>query len=198
MLKLIQAPITSITMGGLCFLLTMFLLLNRPLKINAVSQLPDEEEQVEPEEFWKNHNPEVDQLLQEVRKEKEAVAKREAELRELAARLQAERAEINTVTQRVAQLQAEFDQNVIRVKEEEVPALKKMAKLYTSMSPEAALAIFRDMDDPSLIKLFKTMKETETAPFLDAMAKEGDAGSKRVAFITESLSHTITDQKKGP
>ena len=195
MLSLLRAPITSITLGGLSFLLTMFLLLNR-VQIKATPQERDEIEEVAPEEFWTNHNPEIDQLLNEVRREKEALAKREAELRDLTTRLQTERAELTTVTQRVAQLQAEFDQNIIRVKEEETPNLKKLAKLYTTMSPDAALTIFKDMDDPALIKVFKNMKESDTANFLDAMAKQGEAQAKRVAFITEALSRTITEQKK--
>jgi len=174
----------------------MFLLLNKPLQTAATPQERDEDEEVAPEDFWKNHNPEIDQLLGEVRREKEGLAKREAELRELTTRLQAERAEITTVTQRVAQLQSEFDQNIIRVKEEETPTLKKLAKLYSTMSLESALSIFKEMDDPALIKIFKTMKDSDTAAFLDAMTKQGDAQAKRAAFITESLTRTISEPKK--
>ena len=194
MIRLLQAPIISMTLGGLSFLLTMVLLLNKPLQA-ATSQLPAEEEEGGGS-FWQSHNPETDQLLQEIRRAKADLAKREAELRELATRLQAERAEINTVTQRVAQLQTEFDQNVIRVREEEVPTLKKMAKLYTSMTPEAALAIFKEMDDQSVAKIFKTMKESDTAPLLEAMTKQGEAQAKRAAAISEALTKSITEAKK--
>jgi len=198
MMSLLKAPITAMMMGGLTFLLTMFLLLIKPLQTTVAAQRPSEEEEGTPESFWKVHNPEIDVLLNEVRREKEVMAKREAQLRELETRLQAERAEINTVTQRVAQLQADFDQNIIRVKEEELPTLKKLGKLYTSMSPDSVLAIFKEMDDPALIKIFKTMKESETAPWLDAMAKKSDADAKRAAFISEALTRTITEKKKSP
>ncbi len=197
-MKLLQAPITAIMMGGISFLLTMFLLVMKPLQASASAQQGDEEEEVTPEGFWRVHNPEIDVLLQELSREKESMNKREKELRELATRLQAERAEINTVTQRVAQLQADFDQNIIRVKEEELPTLKRLAKLYTSMSQESVLTLFKEMDDPSLIKILKTMKDSESAPLLDAMAKKGDAEAKRVAFITEALTRTITEKKKSP
>ena len=60
----------------------------------------------------------------------------------------------------------------------------------------AIRAIFKEMDDPALIKVFKSMKESDTAIFLEAMAKQGDAQAKRVAFITEALTRTITEQKK--
>jgi flagellar motility protein MotE (MotC chaperone) len=196
MMSLLRAPITSIMIGGLSFLLTMFLLLTKPLQATVAAQNATEEEDGTPESFWNAHNPEIDVLLNEVRREKETMAKREAQLKELETRLQAERAEINTVTQRVAQLQADFDQNIIRVKEEELPTLKKLGKLYTSMTPDSVLAIFKELDDPALIKILKTMKEADSAPLLDAMAKKSDADAKRAAFISEALTRTITEKKK--
>jgi flagellar motility protein MotE (MotC chaperone) len=197
MIKLLQAPITSMTLGGLSFLLTMFFLLNHPLPSAATTRHDDSEESVATE-FWQRHDPEIDQLLQEVRREKEALAKREAELRELAARLAAERAEINTVTQRVAQMQMEFDQNVVRVKEEEAPNLKRLAKLYTTMSPEAVLTILKELDDQTVVKLFNAMKDSDTAPLLEAMTKEGEGQAKRAAAITDALRRTISEKKKAP
>ena len=196
MLKVLQAPIISMTLGGIAFLLTMVLSLNKPLQAAATAQLPADEEECVGGSFWQNHNPEIDQLLQEIRHEKEDLAKREAELRELATRLQAERAEINTVTQRVVQLQSEFDQNVIRVREEELPSLKKLAKLYTSMTPEAVLAIFKEMDDQTVAKILRSMKESETAPLLEGMAKQGETQAKRAAAISEALTKSISEAKK--
>jgi flagellar motility protein MotE (MotC chaperone) len=198
MMSLFKAPITAMMMGGLSFLLTMFFLLTKPLQATVAAQTKSEHEEGTPESFWKVHNPEIDVLLSEVRREKDVMAKREAQLRELETRLQAERAEINTVTQRVAQLQAEFDQNIIRVKEEELPSLKKLGKLYSSMSPDSVLAIFKEMDDPALIKILKTLKESESAPLLDLMAKKSDADAKRAAFISEALTRTIIEKKKSP
>ncbi len=55
MIKLLQAPITSMTLGGLSFLLTMFFLLQRPVAVKAVSHVePDESG---PAAFWARHNP---------------------------------------------------------------------------------------------------------------------------------------------
>ncbi len=196
MMKLLQAPITSMTLGGISFLLTMFMLLNKPLPAKAVVQEtpPDDT----PQSFWERHNPEMDQLLKEMNLEKQDLAKREAELRELSTRLQAERAEITVVTQRVAQLQAEFDQNVVRMKEEEAPNLKRLAKLYSGMSPEATSAIMKELDDQTVVKLFSVMKDSESAALLDAMAREGETQAKRAASISESLRKTISEKKKSP
>jgi flagellar motility protein MotE (MotC chaperone) len=195
-MKFLQAPLTAMLLGGLSFLLTMFALVQKPLVNSTKPQIHTEEEKVAG--FWERHDPEVDQLLQEIKTERETLAKRAAELRELEARLNAERSEINQVTQRVAQLQQEFDQNIIRIKEEETPNLKKLAKMYTTMSPEGASAIMRELDDQVVVKVMSFMKEDQSAPLLDAMAREGEAQAKRAASISEALRKTTTEKKKSP
>src|SRR5688572_1982493 len=165
-MKFLRAPITAMLLGGLSFLLTTFALIQKPLANSAKPKEHTEAEKTE--SFWQRHDPEVDQLLQEMKAEKELLTKRAADLKELEARLAAERAELNQVTQRVAQIQAEFDQSIVRIKEEETPNLKKLAKLYTSMTPEGAAAIFRELDDQVIVKLLATMKEDQSAPLLDA------------------------------
>lgn len=195
-MKFLQAPITAMLLGGLSFLLTMFALLEKPLKAGARPSEQSPEETVV--SFWQRHNPETDQLLKEVKTEREYLAKRAAELRELETRLAAERAEINTITQRVAQLQMEFDQTIIRVKEEEAPNLKKLARLYAAMSPEGASAIMRELDDMVVVKVMSFMKEDQSAPLLDAMAREGEVQARRAATIAEALRKTVADKKKTP
>ena len=195
-MKFLQAPITAMMLGGLSFLLTMFALLEKPLKSNAEPVETTPEEKVIG--FWERHNPETDELLKEIKTEREYLTKRAAELRELETRLAAERAEINTITQRVAQLQMEFDQTIIRVKEEEAPNLKKLARLYSTMSLEGASAILRELDDMVVVKVMSFMKEDQSAPLLDAMAKEGELQAKRAATIAEALRKTVADKKKTP
>ena len=78
-------------------------------------------------------------------------------------RLQAERSELNLVTQSVRQLQLDFDQNVLRISEEETANLKKLAKVYADMGPANAARVLEEMDDSSIIKIMVFMKDVETA-----------------------------------
>jgi flagellar motility protein MotE (MotC chaperone) len=195
-MKFLQAPITAMMLGGITFLLTVFALIEKPLRASAWPVEHTDQEKVAG--FWTRHNPEVDQLLKEVRTEREYLTKKAAELKELETRLAAERAEINQVTQRVAQLQMEFDQTIIRVKEEETPNLKKLARLYSTMSIEGATAIFRELDDLVVVKVMSLMKEDQSAPLLEAMAREGETEAKRAATIAEALRKTVADKKKTP
>jgi flagellar motility protein MotE (MotC chaperone) len=136
---------------------------------------------------WEFTNPEADQLIAELKVEKKSLEKKEQQLNDLALRLAAEHAELNQATQSVHQLQVDFDKNVVRVQEEETANLKKLAKVYSDMTPESAANIFTEMDDPSIIKIMVFMKEGETAAILESLSKRGAPDAKRVASLSESL-----------
>jgi flagellar motility protein MotE (MotC chaperone) len=136
---------------------------------------------------WDFKNPEADQLMAELREEKKGVEKKERDLKELEQRLEAERAEVTQVTESVNKMQKEFDQNVLRIQEEETANLKKLAKVYSTMTPEGAAGIFGDMDDPSVAKILVFMKETDTAAILEALSKKGGTEAKRAAALSERL-----------
>lgn len=136
---------------------------------------------------WNFNNPEADQLIAELKIEKKSVAMREKQLDELAARLQSERAELGQVTQSVRQLQSEFDKSVLRVKDEEVVNLKKLAKVYADMAPETAAAVLSEMDNEAIVRILLFLKENETAAILEALAKKGQAEARRTAELSEQV-----------
>lgn len=136
---------------------------------------------------WEFKNPEADQLIAELKEEKKVLDKRQQSLNELALRLEAERSEINTVTQSVHHMQLEFDQNVLHVREEETANLKKLAKVYANMTPDSAASVLGEMDDPAIAKIVVFMKDTEMAAIFEAWSKKGQAESKRAAALSERL-----------
>lgn len=136
---------------------------------------------------WDFVNPEADQLIAELQAEKKTLAKKEQDLADLTARLQAERAELSLVTQSVRQLQTDFDQNVTRISEEESANLKKLAKVYADMEPASAGNILQEMDDGSIIKIMVFMKDVETAAIFEALSKKGEPQAKRAALLSDRL-----------
>jgi flagellar motility protein MotE (MotC chaperone) len=132
-------------------------------------------------------NPEADQLVGELKEEKKRLDDREQQLNELAARLEAERGEISNSTASVQQLQADFDKNVLRIKEEEIANLKKLAKVYSAMTPDNAAVILADLDDTQIAKILVFMKEEDAAAVLESMAKKSDVAAKRTADLSERL-----------
>jgi flagellar motility protein MotE (MotC chaperone) len=138
-------------------------------------------------ELGQYQNPEADQLVGELKAEKQKLDDREQKLNELAARLDAERGEISNATESVQQLQADFDKNVLRIKDEEIANLKKLAKVYSAMTPEGAALILTDLDDTQVAKIMVFMKEADAAAILESISKKGEAQAKRAADLSERL-----------
>src|SRR5262245_25234181 len=117
MIKLIQSTWMLALIGSILFLATTVGVL-RPSKVLLPSQrLRSEPRAHSAKDSFAliESNPEIEQMIAEIRKEKEALAEREQKLRQLEERLQSERAEINQVTQTVHHLQKQFDSSVVRV-----------------------------------------------------------------------------------
>jgi flagellar motility protein MotE (MotC chaperone) len=145
---------------------------------------------------WEFANPEADQLIAELKNQKEALEARQRQLDEWAARIESERTELNQVTQTVWQLQMDFDQAVVRVNAEETANLKKLAKVYAGMTPDTAATVMGQMDDVVVVKIMMFMKETETAAILETLAKQGTADAKRAAALSERLR--LSTSHNGP
>lgn len=140
---------------------------------------------------WEFFNPEVDQLVSELKQQKEMLTTREQQLNELATRLQAERAEIDQVTQGIVRLQEDLNRVILRIRDEETANLKKLAKVYAGMSPDGAAAIFRHMDDDQVVKILVFMKEGEAAPIIETMARISEAEAKRAATLSQRLKTAV-------
>jgi flagellar motility protein MotE (MotC chaperone) len=140
---------------------------------------------------WKFRNPEIDQWVEELRRQREGLALREQQLQELQTRLQTERQELNYATQLVYQLQADFDKNVVRIQVQEIDNLKRQAKVLSSMSPEAAAAVLKEMQDEDAVRILVTMKADEASVILEAMSKLGKTDARRAASFTEKMRHVL-------
>jgi flagellar motility protein MotE (MotC chaperone) len=194
MMRILQSHWTAASVGAVVYLATLVAAW-RP------SVTPPEPEITQvaarsPGPSWTFQNPEADLLISELKKQKDALGAKEKDLNELATRLEAERAELNLLTKSVQQVQADFDVNVTRVHEEETANLKKLAKTYATMTPEGAAAVFKALDDSTVVKVLTFMKEADTAAVLEALAKQGDAQAKRVAAISERLRLALPETKK--
>ncbi len=140
---------------------------------------------------WDFVNPEVDQLIADLKQQKEKLAARETELDQLELRLKAEREEIGVVTQQVAKMQSEIDRSLVRVREEESANLKRLAKIYGNMSPDGAVSILKEMKDDDVVRILVYMKYDQTAPILELLARAGATDAKRAAQISERLKAAV-------
>ncbi len=188
MIKLLTSPWTSVPIGALLYLASMLLFWKTP---HPSAMDSGAARAVVAGPSWDFSSPETDQLMTELKSEKGALALRKQQLDELASRLGMEREELAAATAAVRKLQDEFDKSVTRVQEEEVPNLKKLAKVYAGMTPDAAATVMTKLDNAVVVKIMLYMKESETGAILEIMAKKGPAEAKRAADISEHVRLAI-------
>jgi flagellar motility protein MotE (MotC chaperone) len=191
--RLLHSQWTATSLGAAAYLVTLVLFWPPPPP-EARAETKSTRPPAGPS--WEFRNPETDILILELSKEKEALALKEKDLKELAERLQNERAELYLLTQAVHQVQAEFDEHVTRVREEETANLKRLAKMYSTMSPEGAATVFKELDDGTVVKLMVFMKDADSAAVLESMARQGEAAARRVAALSERLRMALPEAKK--
>lgn len=189
MKRVLTAGWFAALLGGVAYLATTFACFamakfTPPPRIEAVEGMDGTVES------WNFKNPELDDMLGQLKREREELATREQQLKELETRLTNERREIGTVTQAVFRLQRELEQAIVRVKQEEIPNLKKLAKVHGAMSPEGSANIFKEQTDEEIVKVLFYMKPAECGLILEAFAKLGKPEAARAALIAERLRRT--------
>ncbi|MEI6783613.1 MAG: hypothetical protein WCQ21_22200 [Verrucomicrobiota bacterium] len=201
MMQFLQTKWMAVVAGVLAYAATTWFCLRPQQQINhaaamlrvrqspAMAKLPDGPS-------WTFQNPEMTQLLAELKNEREALRVRASQLDELEARLQAERKEIYAVTQAVYQVRADLDKVVTRVSEEEAVNLKKLAKVYTTMSPEGAARILKEMEDDQVVKILALMKGAEPAPIIESLGQGTKEDARRAATISNRLRLVLSAAKK--
>lgn len=146
----------------------------------------------EPPKFvdWSFLTPEIEAMRTELKERLAAVEARESELRDYELRLKAERAEIEKIKREVDRMRATVENTITSVQTVEQKNLKTLAATYTNMTPVAVLAIFREMDDDTVVKILSYMKPDPVGQILEEMArtKEGEGTlAGRAAVISNKL-----------
>jgi len=156
----------------------------------AAAKLPEK-----PWDFW---TIEMENLANDLRDERVRIKQHEEQLTQREARLNAEQQELEKTRKQIEELRAAIDERLIEVTEGESTNLKKLASTYSTLSAKSAVAIFREMDDTTLVKLFSLMKPDSVGPILEEMGKESatDAAlAKRAALLSERLRLIKNAQK---
>ncbi len=138
-------------------------------------------------DFW---TIEMDGLSSELKEERARLRQQSDALNQRAARLASEQQELAKVRADIESMRAEINRKVIEITADEMKNLKGLAQTYGSLSPKAAVAILREMDDNTVVKILALMKADTVGPIFEEMAKtQGPDGplAKRAATLSEKL-----------
>jgi hypothetical protein len=127
-------------------------------------------------DFW---TIEIDNLSNELKGERARLSK------------QSEQKELAKVRADVESLRKEIADKVIEITADESKNLRTLAQTYTNLTPRAAVAIFREMDDTTAVKILSLMKADMVGPIFEQMSQtagtDGTPLARRAALLSEKL-----------
>jgi flagellar motility protein MotE (MotC chaperone) len=193
MMRMLQAPWFAAVLGTVAYLATMTAVMKLP-PMTATQQAHSKAPPTPGNDpSWEFRNPEFEQWVNELKDEREALATRETQLKELLARIEAERTELFAATQAVAQLQAEFDRNVVRFSAQEDENLRREVKLLSAMPVDTAVKMLSTMTDEEAVRILIKMKTDQASQMLDTLSKSGKEESKRAATLMDRMRRSVPE-----
>jgi flagellar motility protein MotE (MotC chaperone) len=149
-------------------------------------------------DFW---TIEIDNLTSELKEEKARLRQQADSLDQRAARIEAEKQELEKLRSEIAAMRQEIDQRVIAINTDEAKNLRSLAQTYSTLTPHAAVAIIREMDDTTVVKILSLMKPDVVGPIFEEMAgaSGGDTSlAQHAAVLSDKLRLMKSAQTSGP
>ena len=163
------------------------------LVVNAIEVRAKAKAAAQPkkEKGWDFWTIEIENLSNELKEERARMHKQADLLEQREARLAAERKELLTMRDEIDGLRKEIAEKVISIRDDEAKNLRALSQTYANLTPRAAVAIIREMDDVTAVKILFLMKPDVVGPIFEEMSKTSGADgvmlSRRAALLSEKL-----------
>ncbi len=139
-------------------------------------------------DFW---TIEIENLSNELKDERVRLRKQSDQMDQRSARLAAEEKELAKVRADIDILRKEIADRVIEISTDEQKNIRTLAQTYTNLTPKAAVAIFKEMDDTTAVKILSLMKPDVVGAIFEQMSglatPEGVPLARRAALLSEKL-----------
>ncbi len=162
-----------------------------PLLTAAAQAVPAKKvEEVATERGWDFWTIEIENLSTELKDERARLRQQSEQLEQRAARVEAEARELARMRTEIEALRGQMSDRLIEMKEDEVKNLKTLAQTYTNLTPRASVAIIRELDDVTAVKILSLMKPDVVAPIFEEMSRAAGADTtltRRAAVLSNQL-----------
>ncbi len=138
-------------------------------------------------DFW---TIEIDNLSTELKEERLKLRKQAELLEQRAARLTAEEKEFAKQRADIESMRKQIGEKILEIGADEAKNLRTLATTYATLTPKAAVAIMKEMDDSTVVKILSLMKPDVVGPIFEEMGRVGTADAalaKRAAAFSEKL-----------
>lgn len=143
------------------------------------------------EKGWDFWTIEIENLSNELKEERARLQKQADLLEQREMRMAAEEKELALMRGEIEGLRKEIAEKVIAIREDEAKNLRSLAQTYSNLTPRAAVAIIRELDDVTAVKILFLMKPDTVGPIFEEMSKtsgtDGSPLARRAAILSEKL-----------
>ncbi len=172
--------------------------------VRALAAVPKKEPSELKRKGWDFWTIEVDNLSNELKEERVRLRKQAEMLEQRSARLVAEEKEFAKLRAEVEALRKQIADKVIEITVDEAKNLRTLSSTYTSLTPRGAVAIFREMDDSTAVKILSLMKPEIVGAIFEEMSRTAGAPgadvslARRAALLSEKLRLMKATKAPGP
>jgi flagellar motility protein MotE (MotC chaperone) len=144
-------------------------------------------------DFW---SVELDNLTSELKDEKSKVKLEEVQLEQKTARIASDRQELENARTELNTMHKQITDKIVEIQAVEAKNLRTLAQTYTNITPHGVVAIIREMDDLTAVKILSLMKPDVVGPIFEEMAKSDSPviDAYRAARLSEKL-RLVKEQK---
>lgn len=196
MKKLLRHPLVLVILAGLTYLGTTALVLR--LRWQHLGEAPTAAATsprkpplltvgTRPWDFW---CAETEEMIASLGREHARLDERTHDLDLLKTRFDGEKAELDRLRGQITQAREDLDRAATALSADETKNLRPLAQTYSRLSPRATVAIFRELDDATAIKILALMKTDAVSLIFEEMARTADQNgtlAPRAAMLTEKL-----------
>jgi len=198
MKDLLSSKATMVILGGLLYIgVTMFYIYDSIEEFTPVKKGDATKAEITPVlkgPSWDYKNPELDALVRELESRKEKIEKKEEELRFWELQINKELGNLTSITNRVENLQIEFERYASTLTENEEENIKRLLDLFKTLEPEQIGTILEPMADEKIAKIFRLLKPADVGPVVELWLSKGGENEKRIHDILRKYQGIIPEE----
>ena len=198
MKDLLSSKATMVILGGLLYIgVTMFYIYDSIEEFTPVKKGDATKAEITPVlkgPSWDYKNPELDALVRELESRKEKIEKKEEELRFWELQINKELGNLTSITNRVENLQIEFERYASTLTENEEENIKRLLDLFKTLEPEQIGTILEPMADEKMAKIFRLLKPADVGPVVELWLSKGGENEKRIHDILRKYQGIIPEE----
>ena len=138
-------------------------------------------------DFW---TIEIENISNELKEERGRLKKQADLLDQRAGRIAADSKELDKIRSDIEKMRKDIGDKVAEINADETKNLRTLAQTYGNLTPKAVVAIFRDLDDTTAVRILSLMKSDIVGPIFEEMSRATGADAslaKRAAILTEKM-----------